>query len=58
MSKPPTTKEEILEQLRKEGVTDLDAFAEFLVRQLLPEDESGQPVATDIIIIGHGFYNH
>ena len=52
------TKEEILRQLAKEGVTDLDAFAEFLVREISPVDENGQPVVHDIIVIGHGFYNH
>jgi hypothetical protein len=52
------TKEEILRQLEKAGITDLDAFAEFLVRETSSEDESGQPVASDVIVVSHGFYHH
>jgi hypothetical protein len=52
------TKDDILAQLAKNGVTDLDAFADFLVRQASPTDDDGQPLVNDVIIIGHGFCNH
>jgi len=52
------SKDEILQQLAKLDVNDLDAFADFLVRQASPTDEDGQPLVNDVIIIGHGFCNH
>lgn len=52
------TKDQILKQLANNDVSDLDSFADFLVRQASPTDDDGQPLVNDVIIIGHGFCNH
>jgi len=54
-SHPNVTKEEILKQLKKEGVNDLDEFAEFLVKKAHQDGDVNKPVTTGVIIYNHGF---
>jgi hypothetical protein len=63
--RPPTnhqevtmTKEEILEQLNKNGVTNLDELADLLVREAHEGGDPNKPIANGVIIYNHGFVNH
>jgi|KBSMisStaDraftv2_1062788.scaffolds.fasta_scaffold98135_2 hypothetical protein len=51
------TKEEVLSQLKKEGVTDLNGFADFLVNKATKNNPGG-PVVLGTIIYSHGFVTH
>ncbi|MDR6966636.1 hypothetical protein J2X31_000634 [Flavobacterium arsenatis] len=52
------TKEQILSQLKKEGVTNLDEFANFLVKKTHKNGEENGPIVMSAIIYQHGFVNH
>lgn len=52
------TKEEILEQLNKNGVTNLDELADLLVREAHEGGDPNKPIANGVIIYNHGFVNH
>ncbi len=49
------TKEEIIEELRKEGVTNLEEFADFLVKKAHKDGNPDEPVVNSAIIYKHGF---
>lgn len=51
------SKSEVLNQLKKEGVTNLDEFADFLVKSATNGQESG-PIVQGTIIYSHGFVHH
>lgn len=52
------SKDEILKQLKKEGVTDLEQFAEFLVKKVHREGDPTQPMVASAIVMQHGFISH
>lgn len=52
------TKQEILDQLRKEGVTNLDQFADLIVQKSHKNGDPGQPIVAGVIIYTHGFVTH
>jgi hypothetical protein len=52
------TKEEIIDQLKKNGVTDLDKFADFVVKNTQVVQGANKPVANSVIIASHGFVTH
>lgn len=52
------SKEEILSQLKKEGVTNLDEFAAFLVKKTHKDGDSNGPVVNSAIVYQHGFVSH
>jgi len=52
------TKDEIVDQLKKNGVTDLDKFAEFVVKHTQAVQGANKPVANSVIIVNHGFVTH
>jgi hypothetical protein len=49
------TKEEILAQLKKEGVNDLAGLAEFVVKKAHQDGDLQKPIANSVIIYNHGF---
>jgi hypothetical protein len=49
------TKEEILNQLRKEGVQDLNGLADLVVRKAHQDGDPNKPVANSVIVYNHGF---
>lgn len=51
-------KQEILSQLSKEGVTNLEQFADFLVKKSHSENDPNGPVTNGVIIYSHGFVTH
>jgi len=51
-------KEEILSQLKKQGVTDLNTFADFLLKKAHQDGDINKPIANSVIIYNHGFVNH
>ena len=51
------TREEILSQLKKEGVNDLNGLADFLVKKAT-NGAAGGPVVRGVIIYTHGFVTH
>ncbi|MBN3082183.1 hypothetical protein [Pectobacterium zantedeschiae] len=53
--KSPLTKEDILKQLKSEGVSNLDEFAEFLVKKSHKDGDKNGPVVNSVIIYNHGF---
>jgi len=57
MAEQKITKEEVLSQLKKEGVNDLNGFAEFLVNKATKGNPGG-PVVLGTIIYTHGFVTH
>ncbi|WP_263142208.1 hypothetical protein [Pseudomonas sp. RIT-PI-AD] len=57
-AKKTITKEEILDQLKKEGVTDLNQFAEFLIKKVHRDGDPSQPIVASAIVYGHGFVSH
>lgn len=52
------TKEEILEQLKANGVNDLDGLAEMLVREAHEDGDPTKPMVAGVIIYNHGFVTH
>lgn len=52
------TKEQILAQLKKEGVNNLDQFADFLVQKTHPNGDPTSPVTNAAIVYQHGFVSH
>jgi hypothetical protein len=48
-------KQEILNQLQKEGVTTLAEFADFLVKKAHDEKDPAGPIVNGVIIYEHGF---
>jgi hypothetical protein len=52
------TKAEILAQLKKEGVTNLDELATFLIQKTHKNGDESGPVIADAIIYKHGFVSH
>jgi hypothetical protein len=52
------TKEEILDQLKKENVTDLNQFADFLIKKSHKDGNPAGPIVMGTIIYEHGFVTH
>ncbi|WP_271782269.1 hypothetical protein [Aquimarina algiphila] len=51
-------KTEILSQLKKEGVTDLNEFADMLVKKCHKNGDENEPIIMAAIVYGHGFISH
>ena len=51
-------KEEILAHLKKEGVQDLNGFADFLVKKTHQDGDPNKPIVNSAIIYHHGFVTH
>jgi hypothetical protein len=49
------TKEEILTQLRKEGVNDLNGLADLVVKKAHQDGDPNKPIANSVIVYHHGF---
>jgi hypothetical protein len=49
------TKEQLLEQLQKEGVTDLDSLADLILTKAHQGGNLSEPIANSVIIYPHGF---
>jgi hypothetical protein len=49
------TKEQILAQLNKEGVTNLDELADLIVRKSHKGGDPNAPIVNGVIIYNHGF---
>jgi hypothetical protein len=49
------TKEEILTQLKKEGVNDLQGLADLIVRKAHQGGDPNKPIANGVIVYNHGF---
>jgi len=58
MPKIDVTKEEILAQLKKNGVTDLEGFADFVVNKSKAAPEAGKPVVASFVLVDHGLVSH
>jgi hypothetical protein len=52
------SKHDILAQLKKEGVHDLDGLAEFLIKKTHQDGDPNKPVVNSAIIVNHGFVSH
>ncbi len=51
-------KAQILDQLKKEGVTDLDQFADMLVKKTHKDGDENGPIVMAAIVYKHGFVSH
>jgi beta-lactamase superfamily II metal-dependent hydrolase len=51
-------KAEILAQLKKEGVSDLDQFADMLIKKTHKDGDENAPIIMAAIIYKHGFVSH
>ena len=51
-------KHDILAQLKKEGVQDLDGLADFLIKKTHQDGDPNKPVVNSAIIYHHGFVSH
>lgn len=49
------SKEEMLAQLRKEGVSDLDGLADLVIRKAHQDGDVNSPIANSVIVYLHGF---
>ncbi len=49
------TKEEVLDQLSKNNVTDLDSLADLIVREANEDGDPDKALANSVIIYPHGF---
>jgi hypothetical protein len=49
------TKEEVLEQLKNNQVTDLDSLADLIVREANEDGDPAKPLSSHVIIYTHGF---
>ncbi|HEX2078218.1 MAG TPA: hypothetical protein VHG08_10935 [Longimicrobium sp.] len=52
------TKADMLAQLRREGVTDLDSLADFLIRKTHQDGDPNKPIVNAAIVYNHGFVSH
>src|SRR4051812_32925592 len=55
---PSLSKEQIVSQLQKEGVTDLDSLADLIVRKSHQDGDPDKPITNGVIIYHHGFVTH
>jgi len=55
---PKIDKEDILSQLKKEGVTDLDSFVQLLLKNSHQDGDLGKPVVNSVMLFTHGFMKH
>lgn len=51
-------KAEILAQLKKEGVSNLDEFADMLIKKTHKDGDENAPIVMSAIIYKHGFVSH
>ena len=51
-------KAEILDQLKKEGVSNLDQFADMLIAKTHKDGDENAPIVMSAIIYQHGFVSH
>ncbi|OUS14600.1 hypothetical protein A9Q93_07470 [Nonlabens dokdonensis] len=51
-------KAEILSQLKKEGVTNLDEFADMLIKKTHKDGDENKPIVMAAIVYQHGFVSH
>ncbi|WP_395376816.1 hypothetical protein [Marinicella sp. W31] len=58
MSEIKMNKQDILNQLKKEGVSNLDEFADMLVKKTHKDGDENGPVVNAAIIYNHGFVSH
>lgn len=49
------SREQVLEQLRKEGVNDLDGLADLVTRKAHQDGDSNKPIMNSVIAYLHGF---
>lgn len=49
------TKQEILSQLKKEGVHDLEGLADLIVKKAHQDGDPNKPVVNGVIVYNHGF---
>lgn len=49
------TKDEVLAQLKKEGVHDLNGLADLVVRKAHQDGDPNKPVVNGVIVYNHGF---
>lgn len=49
------TKEEILAQLKKEGVHDLNGLADLVIKKAHQDGDPHKPIANGVIVYNHGF---
>jgi hypothetical protein len=49
------TKEEIIHQLKKEGVTNLDQLAEVILKKAHKDGDLSGPIVNKVIVYSHGF---
>lgn len=49
------SKEEMLAQLRKEGVNDLDGLADLVIRKAHQDGDPNSAIANSVIVYLHGF---
>ena len=52
------TKNEILEQLKNEGVESLEELATYLIKKTHEDGDENKPVVNAAIIVHHGFVSH
>ncbi len=58
MQGPSLSKGAILAQLQKEGVTNLDQFADMLLQKVHKDGNPNGPVVNSAIVYEHGFVSH
>lgn len=49
------SREQILSQLEKEGVRDLNGLADLLLRKAHQDGDPNKPIVNGVIIYNHGF---
>ena len=49
------SKQEILAQLKKEGVEDLSGLADMIVKKAHQDGDPNKPIANGVIVYNHGF---
>lgn len=49
------TKEEILAQLKKEGVHDLNGLADMVLKKAHQDGDLNKPIVNGVIVYNHGF---
>jgi hypothetical protein len=58
MAETRMSKQEVLDQLKKNGVTDLDSFAELVVKKAQAKEAGTGPVVASFVAIDHGIVSH
>jgi len=52
------SKQDILAQLKKEGVEDLEGLVDYVTTKTRKDGDPGKPMVNNVFMVSHGFVSH